>query len=243
MSGCGVVGVTIGPTTYSWRSVPQMPHQRTSTRTSSAALISGTATSSMRMSDLSVEAGCAHGCLLGGRSSDRGLRRFESGTAGATLRPVLAHLAVDDGGGHDQRALEEVLPGLREVEEDHGVEDLDDQAGAEQGADEGAPAAQQARAAEHDGGDAAQRVADALCGVTDAQLGQQHDRAEEHEQGRSDVGEDDGAVDGTPTRRADSSSRPDGTQPQAPARQPQANSMAKATRRAGGRDRYGPDLS
>ena len=50
--GIEVTGVTIGPTMYSCRSVPQMPHQSTSTRTSSRSLIAGTSTSSMRMSDL-----------------------------------------------------------------------------------------------------------------------------------------------------------------------------------------------
>ena len=69
----------------------------------------------------------------------------------------------------------------REVEEDGRVEDLDDEAGAEQGADERAPAAQQAGAAEHHGGDAAQRVADALGRVADAELREQDDDAEEDE--------------------------------------------------------------
>src|SRR6476469_9019068 len=87
-----------------------------------------------------------------------------AGSAGGRrARP--AHLAVDDGGDDDQRTLEEVLPGLAEVEEDGGVEHLDDQPGAEERADERAAPTQQAGPAEHHGGDAAEGVADALRGV------------------------------------------------------------------------------
>src|SRR4051812_31145817 len=74
-------------------------------------------------------------------------------------RPDPADLAVEDRRDHDERALEEVLPGLREVEEDDRVEDLHDEAGAEQRPDERAPATQQAGPTQDDGGDAAQRVA------------------------------------------------------------------------------------
>jgi len=50
VSGCGVLGVTIGPIRYSCRSVPQMPQYATSTTTSVGALIVGTGTSSILMS-------------------------------------------------------------------------------------------------------------------------------------------------------------------------------------------------
>ena len=60
-SGCGCVGMTIGPTAYSCRSVPQMPHQ--SGRSQHLARPSGrrSATSSTRMSLALVEDGCSHG--------------------------------------------------------------------------------------------------------------------------------------------------------------------------------------
>ena len=50
VSGCGSTGVTIGPATYSWRSVPQMPHVATRTTTSPSPGASGSATSSIRRS-------------------------------------------------------------------------------------------------------------------------------------------------------------------------------------------------
>jgi hypothetical protein len=91
--------------------------------------------------------------------------------------------------------LEQVLPGLAQAQEGRRVEDLDDQAGAEQRADEGPPAAEQAGAAQDDGGDAAERVAGALRRVSGAELGQQHDRAQEREGGCGHEGEQHGAVD------------------------------------------------
>ena len=55
-----------------------------------------------------------------------------------------ADAAVEDGGDDDQSALEEVLPRLAETQEGGGVEQLHDEAGAEEGADEGASTTQQA---------------------------------------------------------------------------------------------------
>src|SRR5690349_17911741 len=162
VSGCGVTGVTIGPTVYSWRSVPQMPHQATSTRTSSPALMTGSGTSSSRMSALPW---------------NRAARTVRSSSArrsvGSWFGVGATRAAVDDGRDDDQGALEEVLPGLRQIQEDGRVEHLDDEPGAEQGPDERAATAEQAGAAEHDGGDAAQGVAHALRRVADPELRQQ----------------------------------------------------------------------
>ena len=66
---------------------------------------------------------------------------------------------VQDRGGQDEDALEVVLVDRVEAEEDRGVQRLLQQQRAEQRADEGAAAAEQAGAAEHDRGDARQRVA------------------------------------------------------------------------------------
>ena len=64
------------------------------------------------------------------------------------------------------------------LEEHRRVQHLDAQPGAHQRADERAAPAEQARAAEHDRGDRRQRVAGALPRVADAELREQHDRAE-----------------------------------------------------------------
>src|SRR5690242_19051609 len=50
VSGCGSTGVTIGPATYSCRSVPQMPQATVRTRTSPCPSVDGSGTSSMRRS-------------------------------------------------------------------------------------------------------------------------------------------------------------------------------------------------
>ena len=50
VSGCGSVGMMIGPSVYSSRSVPQMPHHSTATRTSSGPGTGASSTSSRRTS-------------------------------------------------------------------------------------------------------------------------------------------------------------------------------------------------
>ena len=66
-----------------------------------------------------------------------------------------ADLAVDDGGDHDEGALEKVLPCLIEAQEDRCILNLNDQESAEQCADEGPAPAQEAGASQDHGGDAA----------------------------------------------------------------------------------------
>ena len=51
------------------------------------------------------------------------------GPGSADGGPGAPDLAVEDSGDHDQGTLEEVLPGLAEVEEDGRVEHLDDETG------------------------------------------------------------------------------------------------------------------
>src|SRR6476619_586032 len=63
-----------------------------------------------------------------------------------------AHLAVAEGGGHDQEPLKDVLPLLVEAQERGCVEYLNAEAGAHEGADERASSAKQTGAAEHNGG-------------------------------------------------------------------------------------------
>src|SRR4051794_13084781 len=81
-------------------------------------------------------------------------------------------LAVDDRSRDDQEALEDVLPLLVEAEEGGRVQHLHAQPGRHHGADERAPPAEQAGAAEHHRGDRGERVAGSLTGIADAELGQ-----------------------------------------------------------------------
>ena len=121
---------------------------------------------------LAVETGSSHRCSL-----------LES-VAQVDSAANAAHLAVEDGGDDDQRALEDVLPGLGQSEERRCVQRLHDQPRAEQGADERASPSRKARAPEHHRRDAAQCVADTLGRIADPQLGEQDQRTEEGEHRR-----------------------------------------------------------
>ena len=136
----------------------------------------------------------------------------------ARERPAATHLAVDEGRGDDQEPLEDVLPLLVEAEEHRRVQDLNAEPRAHQRPDEGASPAEQARPAEHDGGDRGQRVAGALSRVADAELREQDDRAAEREQRGAQVAEQRRPVD----RHADAPRRllvrADRAQPHAEAR-------------------------
>src|SRR5438045_3942625 len=94
-------------------------------------------------------------------------------------RCTAPHLAVDDRSSDDQEALEDVLPLLIEAEERRRIQDLHAEACPHERSDEGASPAEQARAAEDDGGDRGEGVARALPRVADSELREQDDRAEE----------------------------------------------------------------
>src|SRR5205814_7097258 len=83
-------------------------------------------------------------------------------------RRTAPHLAVDDRSGDDQESLEDVLPLLVEAEERGRIQDLDAESRAHERADEGASPAEQARAAENDGGDRGERVSRSLPRVADS---------------------------------------------------------------------------
>src|SRR4029077_19283916 len=67
-------------------------------------------------------------------------------------RPGASYLAVDEGRGHDEEALKDILPLLIETEEHGRIEHLDAEARAHERAEEGATPAQQARPAGDAGG-------------------------------------------------------------------------------------------
>ena len=173
---------------YSCRSVPQMPHHSTSTSTSSERLERRDVDVVDPDVVLVVEPRCTH---EGGPSES-----VVGSVDQATMFCAAAHLAVDDSAATRMNApwkrYCQVWLRLRNVV---ALRTCTSRHGAEQRADEGAAAAEQARAAEHHGGDAGQRVADALRRVADAELRQQHDRAEGRQQRDRDVAEKHGLVD------------------------------------------------
>ena len=98
---------------------------------------------------------------------------------------------------------------------DRRVENLNAEPGAHQRADERATPAEQARAAEDDGGDRGEGVPGPLSRVTDSELRKQDDRAEQGQERGAEVAEERRPVDGhaDPPRRL--LVRPDRAQPHA----------------------------
>src|SRR4051812_40637895 len=92
------------------------------------------------------------------------------------------NLAVDQRPGHDQEALEDVLPFLIQAQEHGRVQHLDAQSCPHQRSDEGASPAEKAGASENNGCDRCEGITGALPRVADAELCKKDDGAEQGEE-------------------------------------------------------------
>src|SRR5262245_10834228 len=105
-----------------------------------------------------------------------------------------ARLGVNRDGNQRDESDEPVLIRLRQTEKRRDGVDLLNEDRSEQHADEGAASAEQAGAAENDRRDAGERVAYALVGIADTELGHDHDAADDGQQRAGDKRADDSQV-------------------------------------------------
>src|ERR1700722_11719902 len=131
----------------------------------------------------------------------KGAAFFGSLSAAAPSRRTLsgasapARCGVDEGRDKDERALKDVLIGLRQPEKCDSAQDFGQEQRADRGPDERAAAPSQTGAAEHYRRNARKGVVSTLSGVSDADLSHQHHCPQSGEERTSNVAKNGDPVD------------------------------------------------